>query len=265
MKNISFIVIGVLASLLLSSVFIPVVSAADNKNKVIIPEEWHGKDKIVIPHDNLVEVIYIHYAASKANAEAAQHQKASYNGYDTLGWRWPSKGVSYVIDPTFMTTQGLSPAAVEGAIQNSFGAWNGAVPGLWTYGGISTAKYSLLDEINVVTWGNIDDPNVIAVTHMWISYPIKDTLIDADILFNTMYTWGIDPDGEGPTPLTDAMFDIQDICTHEAGHALGLADLYATNYLPLTMYGYGYHGEINKISLERGDSHGAQKVHRQVN
>lgn len=162
-----------------------------------------------------------------------------------------------------MTKQGLSQAAVEGAIQNSFGAWNGAVLGLWTFGGISTAEYSLLDEINVVTWGFIDDPNVIAVTHMWVSYPIVDTLIDAEILFNTMCTWGIDPDGEGPAPLTDAMFDIQTYA-HTRLDTRWVSRSLCYNYWPMTMYGYGYPGEINKISLERGIVTERKKVYRQV-
>ena len=60
---------------------------------------------------------------------------------------------------------------------------------------------------------------------------------------------------------TIAAFDIQNIGTHEAGHVVGLADLYENQYNELTMYGYSDIGETQKCSLETGDILGAQKLY----
>ena len=68
-----------------------------------------------------------------------------------------------------------------------------------------------------------------------------------------MGAWRL-PDDEGPTKIKN--FDVQDIATHEAGHVVGLDDLYADKYSELTMYGYSSKGETKKISLAVGDVNG---------
>jgi hypothetical protein len=91
-----------------------------------------------------------------------------------------------------------------------------------------------------------------------------DLVFDADLVFvNTNtgvtydYSWGdADPDGNGiGDPL---IMDLQNIATHELGHALGLADLYdTTSPVPeQTMYGYASAGETKKRTLEDGDKAG---------
>jgi hypothetical protein len=272
MKKIGFIVIGVLASLLLSSVLIlPVANAAGTAEKVVIPNEWHGKHKVVIPHGDLVEVIYLRYADNPAAVKRGpvgpiddgQWYDTSYhNGYSISGYHWKSKGVSYVVNPS---VEGLQQKDVIIAIQNSFAAWNGVVPTLYTYGGVNDGAQASLyapDYVNLITWASIEDSDnsIVAMSIMW--YRTSNlALVDCDIVFNTYYTWGIDADGEGGNTLTGA-FDVRDICTHEAGHWTGLNDLYDGLYSPMTMYGYAYFGETYKISLEPGDIHGVQHVYR---
>jgi Matrixin len=272
LKKIDFIVIGVLASLLLSSVFIPSVASAGNKEKVVIPSEWNGKYKIVIPHGDLVEVIYLRYAdnptpVKKGPADDGLWGDTSYhNGYDVSGYHWKSRGVSYVVNPSLVTMQnGLQQDDVIMAIQNSFAAWNSLVPMLYTYGGVNDGAQASLyapDYVNLITWASINDSdnNIIAMSIMW--YRTSNlALLDCDIVFNTHYPWGIDADGEEGNTLTGA-FDVRDICTHEAGHWTGLNDLYDRLYTPMTMYGYASFGETYKISLEPGDIHGVQHVYR---
>jgi len=62
------------------------------------------------------------------------------------------------------------------------------------------------------------------MTNIWYTRYTKE-IVDTDIQMNSNNEWGIDPDGEGPTPLTNA-FDVQNIVTHEMGHVCGLGDLY---------------------------------------
>jgi len=50
--------------------------------------------------------------------------------------------------------------------------------------------------------------------------------------------------------------DLQNIATHELGHALGLADLYDDACSEQTMYGYASIEETKKRDLETGDKAG---------
>jgi len=87
-------------------------------------------------------------------------------------------------------------------------------------------------------------------------------------VFNTYYAWGIDPDDEGPLSLPAYTYDIKNIATHEAGHPVGLNDLYEEKvygegnlYSDLTMWGTSPYGETKKQSLEIGDINGVQAIY----
>jgi len=73
--------------------------------------------------------------------------------------------------------------------------------------------------------------------------------------------WGVDPVKEDQDKIK--AFDIQNIATHEFGHAIGLDDLYDSLYRELTMYGYSSKGETIKCSLEEGDIAGAQELYNE--
>ena len=81
------------------------------------------------------------------------------------------------------------------------------------------------------------------------------------MVFNTAYKWSIDKDGELPGYVLTNAFDVQDIDTHEAGHALMLEDLYMAEANALTMYGYGSYGQTCAISLGVGDISGVKAVY----
>jgi len=84
-----------------------------------------------------------------------------------------------------------------------------------------------------------------------------DLVFDADLVF-------VDASGLehnfywGDATVDSECMDLQNIATHELGHALGLADLYDTT-APVpeqTMYGYASTGETKKRTLEDGDKAG---------
>jgi predicted Zn-dependent protease len=55
--------------------------------------------------------------------------------------------------------------------------------------------------------------------------------------------------------------DLQNIATHELGHAVGMADIYTTSSQEVTMYGYSTEGETKKRSLETPDIIGLEKMY----
>ena len=84
-------------------------------------------------------------------------------------------------------------------------------------------------------------------------------IVQFGIVFNTAHPWGIDPIKDDDNRIS--AFDIQNIGTREAGHVVGLTDLYEEKYNMLIMYGYSDIGETQKCSLESGDRVGAQKLY----
>ena len=243
----------VLLLILVISICLPVLSANSKVIKV-------GKYE---------QLVLIHYAKggvpgppSGGGDEPKDNDVFALIGPD---WDLPVGGLSYVID-----LDG-APAGAESEIYLSFEAWdqandlelfddgyvvdNGAEPNL-----------DSVDGIHVVCWRKVIPRDIIAVTYLWW----EDTdgnkepspgekFVDFDMIMNALHKWGVDPDGEGPLKIKE--FDVRNIVTHEAGHVVGLADLYDDVNSELTMYGYGKKGETKKISLENGDVLGCQELY----
>lgn len=115
------------------------------------------------------------------------------------------------------------------------------------------------DGKNEIMFGEISDPGAIAITTVWGIFggpPQGRELIEWDLVFdNVDYLWG---DGtENPT-----VMDFENIATHEFGHATGLADLYGSQYLEQTMYGYADYGETKKRTLAPGDISGVKTLYK---
>jgi len=122
---------------------------------------------------------------------------------------------------------------------------------------ISKVAGNRYDGKNVLSWGALR-PGIVAVCYVWY-YSGSLEIVEFGIVFNKLYAWGIDPDGEGPTTIN--AFDIQNVATHEAGHTLSLNDLYMSEASELTMYGYTSIGETKKQSLGLGDKNGVQYIY----
>jgi hypothetical protein len=71
-------------------------------------------------------------------------------------------------------------------------------------------------------WGVL--PNLTLATTCTIGVGIS---IDADIMFNTAYSWFT---GASTTGCSGAVYDLQGIATHEGGHAFGLAHVQPSTY-----------------------------------
>jgi len=190
--------------------------------------------------------------------------------YDGVHWSTSKLPVLYYVNPK---SSGVSSAETVAAIKASFEAWDAAVDvhyAEWEQAGYHVGVELYNDNVqttrlsgakrngkNIVSWGTLGT-GILARTTYWY-YTTTLEIVEFDIVFNKLYAWGIDPDGEGGT--TISAFDIQNIGTHEAGHTLCIRDLYNSPSSELTMYGYGSLGEVKKRSLGYGDIHGAQYIY----
>ncbi len=284
MKRVTLLAVGVLALLLLSNgaalTAYNTGQHAGNSQQVSEGARLVSEQNVVSEKDGLTLVtsalriadassddVKLSTAAASSGLMFASGAPTSGGNYQFTGYKWnvaKYPGIPYVINPTgAMSGYGLSQAAVIRAVRNGVETWDAAVGGkLWSdYPSIDNtaqASTSRADFKNVVTWGPLQ-PGLVAMSYMWMD---KSTgrYIDVDLVFNTQYRWGIDPDGEGPQQLNGAL-DIQDICTHEVGHWMGLADLYDQYSSAETMCGYVAYGETQKISLAPGDIAGARALY----
>ena len=115
-----------------------------------------------------------------------------------------------------------------------------------------------LDGINTVTFGDVGDTGVIAVTNVWgyFSGPVQlRELVEWDMLLNdASFTFG-------DATLDASKMDFLNIFTHEQGHSTGLNDQYSGSCSLVTMYGYSTEGEIIKRTLESPDIKGIQTLY----
>lgn len=163
--------------------------------------------------------------------------------------RWPSSA-SYVINP--VNSQGLSEDFVKNAIFTSAETWDSATSKEIANDNFlidTNVVYGKRDGENVIVFGdNYSDPNVIAVTSVWYNTRTR-AILEFDISFEEDYQWG-------DATIDVSKMDLQNIATHELGHAFGMGDVYKDACSPVTMYGYADYGETIKRTLEQPDIRG---------
>lgn len=254
------ILVVLMALMLIVALATPVAAASDR----------------VIPKGKLQTVILVHYEKPPGTPGKGPPDKGNGDdgdkvlGYhELLGPKWLST-VSYTIDTSFSP---VDPTAGANEIIAAFEAWDAATSMELFASPAVTEEVTVdfYDLNNTVSWRILSGyPKVIAVTALRYYdndengvMSTGDEFAAFDIVFNLMQKWAIDPDGNGPEK-PDAKgkwFDVRNIATHEAGHAVGLDDLYDNAYSELTMYGYASPKETKKISLEAGDILGTQELY----
>ncbi len=182
------------------------------------------------------------------------------------GVKWKGLPVNYVIDPD--NPDGLSESFVVEAISNGAEEWDGytsaALFGSITVVYDATFDTESPDGKNELLFGDYSAEGVIAVTVIWGYFygpPGQREIIEFDIMFDVDFSWG----DAGPTSESElgdtSVMDLQNIATHELGHAAGLADLYDDQASEQTMYGYASYGETKKRTLNTGDIAGIQALY----
>lgn len=260
-KKVNFIIISLAVALIATSV----VNAG-----MLIPANEKAKDKAQAPDKSpvitetdsgewdLERVDFIHYAKpdNPGNSNKPKGPKGGDACYKTLGVKWKTLPVNYTINP--INSDGLSVDFVVGAISAAAETWDDATGSEVfnnNYTIDTSAEYGVQDYENAIVFGNYADPNVIGVTSIWYTRRGK-RLVEFDMLFNDSYLWG-----DATATSAPIFMDLENIATHELGHALGLDDIYNSSCSIVTMYGYSTEGDIEKRTLEPADILGIQKLY----
>lgn len=205
------------------------------------------------------KMTFIHYKKNPAKPDKPGKPgggASSCYGFLANSAEWKS-AENYLVNPT---NSGLDGNFVKNAIDAGVSEWEkygGNIFGIGYLDWTATISSSL-DNKNVAAFDSYSDDGVIAVATVWGYFygnPKNRELIEWDILFNTHYNWG-----EATGSAT--VMDVQNIATHELGHAAGLKDLYESSCIEETMYGYSDYGEVKKRDLNAGDIEGIKALYQ---
>ena len=158
-------------------------------------------------------------------ASATGHSFSSYA-------KWSSSPVTVYVNPA---TPDLSPSAAIAATQAALDVWNwGGSPFRFNYGGTSSDTGTAYDGRNVVIFRNASNGSAIASTYSW--WDGSNRLVDSDVIvWDGAFTFFTGTSGCGG--VSNAAY-LEDILTHEFGHALGLNHSGAGDATMYPSYGY---------------------------
>jgi hypothetical protein len=137
----------------------------------------------------------------------------AYAGGYASSAKWPTNSIVYLLNPT---NADVSSDAAERAVQTAAGAWSTQSHAnfRFTYGGRVTDTTTGFDGKNVVLFRNATSGSALATTYWWYS---GSNIADADIVvWDGAFTFFT-----GASGCSNGAY-IEDVLTHEFGHALGL-------------------------------------------
>ena len=149
-----------------------------------------------------------------------------------MGPKWATPSTTY------MLAAGL-PTAFASAVQ--------AAAQTWSQGGSAFAFNPSATSPHVISLADLGAGSTLASTRVEY-FQSSQQLVKFTMTFNNRYTW--------TSTQQSGTFDIQNVATHEFGHALGLAHPSPAECSEETMWYAAAAGEIKKRSLEAGDKNG---------
>lgn len=207
-----------------------------------------------------------HYAPEKITfinyADGRHEQIGGPAATETEGcYKVISKDMEWKVSPDYTISVadsfGVTELEFVAAVESAISEWNNptlvedtAFIDFGTQTVDSTQPTGIVnDGINTISFGNYETSGVIAVCSVWGVFrgpPASRYISQFDVMMDTDWDWG---DGG----VDQTKMDLQNILTHELGHATGLADLYTSDCTQETMFGYSQEGDIHARDLYYGD------------
>jgi hypothetical protein len=133
--------------------------------------------------------------------------------YSLLGYTWPQFSMPYYVNPANLDRP---VSAIEPAIRVGADAWRlqSGASFQFAFAGLTAQTTNTNDGINLVMFRNASSGSALATTYSWFS---GTRIVDADIVF-----WDAGFQFVTGTSGCSGGFYIEDVATHEFGHALGL-------------------------------------------
>jgi len=192
---------------------------------------------------------FIHYAKGYKPVKKVKPTDNSCYSFISKDMEW-KVAEDYAINPTNL--QGLTEDFVINTINSAISEWEKEKYSGFNIFGDFFVDYNARfvgDDTNTVSFGDYASDGVIAVCRVsgiFRGPPSSREITEFDVMFDTDFSWG-------DATANSALMDLQNIATHELGHALGLGDLYNSECNTQTMYGYSWYGDIQKRDLDSGD------------
>ncbi len=155
------------------------------------------------------------FTAVIAAALAVLALSGAVSSYSTYA-RWASVPVTFYVNPA---NQDVSANAAAAAVEVALNVWSASGSSFrYQYGGTAHDTAIAFDNRNVLLFRNVDNGSTIATTYSW--WNSSKQLLDSDvIMWDGGFRFFTGTAGCG-TPSKGVY--IEDIATHELGHALGL-------------------------------------------
>jgi len=164
--------------------------------------------------------------------------------------RWASGSATFYVNPA---NADVSTSAAISAVQTAMDVWNTQSGSAfrYQYGGTATDTATAYDNRNVILFRGTTNGSALASTYSW--WNSSNQLLDSDIVF-----WdGAFKFFAGTSGCLSGAY-IEDIATHELGHALGLNH---SSVASATMYpSYSYCSQALR-TLDADDISGAQNLY----
>ncbi|OGH07497.1 MAG: hypothetical protein A2W22_01105 [Candidatus Levybacteria bacterium RBG_16_35_11] len=247
-----------LIAMIIASGFVTTASAVstkDDKNS----DDVNIKEEIVgtTPDGKTLIKRIVSHPKEKPVKQVSQNGKAPKDSCSKSFARWTTTPVNYHFRPN--NVYGLDWIELANTINIASKTWDDAtgtslVNDLTPDG---TNSFGVYDGKNSVVFGdNVGDTGVIAQTIIWYYRGFggrPGQIVEFDMSLEEDFPWAMDGN--------PSVMDVQNIATHEFGHAFGLSDLYTSACSQQTMYGYSWVGDIEKRTLESGDIRGIRYLY----
>ena len=257
----------------------PLVAAKAPAQRIISLEELQSPQTTTRSDGRVVsKKVHIYYRQGFQPEEEPLGESGDNNcsAFLAKGARWKTTE-PYVLDSS--NGDGLKKRFVTSAIAAGLERWNAAA-GFAIFGPRDARSKVDVDDVglstdgkNEVFFANIDESGVIAVTIVWGIFggaPASRELVEWDMILDDPVLGelglGLEWGDAGPTDETElgdiGIMDLQNISTHETGHAAGMAHPHPSNRCAEeTMFRFAMEGETKKRTLHTGDIEGIAELY----